>query len=137
MLIGIDGYPYYPLHGCVSDAKLMERYLIDDLGVPSNRIQLLLGTSGVEVNPDLGIISPTRANIIRTLYSLIDNCNIKRGDNIVVYFAGHGARYAAREYYRSRIPPDASLASIRPMEALCPMDRNRFGRYGITHPRHQ
>ncbi len=134
MLIGIDGYPYYPLHGCVSDAKLMERYLIDDLGVPSNRIQLLLGTSGVEVNPDLGIISPTRANIIRTLYSLIDNCNIKRGDNIVVYFAGHGARYAAREYYRSRIPPDASLASIRPMEALCPMDRTDLDATGLPIP---
>ncbi|PBK65121.1 hypothetical protein ARMSODRAFT_978536 [Armillaria solidipes] len=36
VLIGINGYPYYPLHGCVSDAKSMEKYLIEDLGVPKN-----------------------------------------------------------------------------------------------------
>ncbi|SJL04774.1 uncharacterized protein ARMOST_08144 [Armillaria ostoyae] len=43
ILICIDGYPYYPLHGCVSDARLMEKYLVENLGVPKNRIQLLLG----------------------------------------------------------------------------------------------
>ncbi|PBK64593.1 hypothetical protein ARMSODRAFT_1087990 [Armillaria solidipes] len=68
VLIGIDGYPYYPLHGCVSDAKLMEKYLVENLGVPKNRIQLLLGGDDLDT-----VSSPTRANILRTLYSLIDN----------------------------------------------------------------
>ncbi|PBK98852.1 hypothetical protein ARMGADRAFT_590559 [Armillaria gallica] len=54
VLIGVDRGPHYPLHGCVSDAELMEKYLVEDLGVPSNRIQRLLGP-----------ISPTRANILK------------------------------------------------------------------------
>ncbi|KAK0458302.1 caspase domain-containing protein [Desarmillaria tabescens] len=135
VLIGIDGYPYYPLHGCVSDAKLMEKYLIEDLSVPKNRIQLLLGASGGEVNLDLDAVSsPTRANILRTLYSLIDNPEITPGDNIIIYFAGHGSRYAAKEYYRGRTPPGVSLASIRPIEALCPVDRTPFDSTGSPIP---
>ncbi|SJL12641.1 uncharacterized protein ARMOST_16070 [Armillaria ostoyae] len=111
VLIGIDGYPYYPLHGGVSDAKSMEKYLIEDLGT-----------------------SPTRANIFKTLYNLVDNPDIKRGDNIIVYFAGHGSRYAAEEYYRGRTPPGVSLASIRPIEALCPMDRTAMDSTGSPIP---
>ncbi|PBK70879.1 hypothetical protein ARMSODRAFT_974119 [Armillaria solidipes] len=39
VLIGVDGDSHYPFHGCVSDAEL-EEYLIEDLSVPSDRIQL-------------------------------------------------------------------------------------------------
>ncbi|PBK94590.1 hypothetical protein ARMGADRAFT_1164235 [Armillaria gallica] len=46
VLISVDGDPHYPLHGCVSDAELMEKYLIENLGVPSNHIQRLLGPTG-------------------------------------------------------------------------------------------
>ncbi len=109
----------------------MEKYLIEDLGVPKNRIQLLLGTSD---SLDLDTASPTRANIIKTLYSLVDNPDIKRGDNIIVYFAGHGTRYATKEYYRSRTPPGVSLASIKPIEALCPMDRTSMDSAGSPIP---
>ncbi|KAK0439909.1 caspase domain-containing protein [Armillaria borealis] len=121
VLIGVDGDPHYPLHGCVSDAELMEKYLIEDLGVPSDHIQRLLGPTGGETTD--GSISPTRANILKTLYSLIDNTDILPGDNIIVYFAGNGARYDAEEYYRNRVPPEFSLASTRPLNALCPLDR--------------
>ncbi|KAK0474332.1 hypothetical protein EDD18DRAFT_1339282 [Armillaria luteobubalina] len=71
VVIGIDEYPYYPLHGCVSDANLMEKYFTQDLGVPENRIQLLLSASDEEAKPGLDAATPTRANIIRTLYTLI------------------------------------------------------------------
>ncbi|KAK0445214.1 hypothetical protein EV421DRAFT_2018422 [Armillaria borealis] len=109
VLIGVDGDPHYPLHGCVSDAGLMEKYLVEDLGVPSDHIQRLLGPTGGE--------TPT------TLHSLIDNADILPGDNIIVYFAGNGARYDAEEYYRNRVPLEFSLASIRPLNVLCPLDR--------------
>ncbi|PBK79326.1 hypothetical protein ARMGADRAFT_1021581 [Armillaria gallica] len=45
VLIGVDENLHYPLHGCVSDA-LMEKYLVEDFGVPSNHIQHLLGPTG-------------------------------------------------------------------------------------------
>ncbi len=48
VLIGVDGDPHYPLDGCVSDAELMEKYLAEDLGIPSNRMQRLLGPTGGE-----------------------------------------------------------------------------------------
>ncbi|KAK0443272.1 peptidase C14, caspase domain-containing protein, partial [Armillaria borealis] len=124
VLIGIGGYPYSPLHGCVSDAKSVKKYLIEDLGVPKNRIQLLLGTSD---GLDLDATSPTRANLIKTLYSLVDNPDIKRGDNIIVYFAGHGTRYAAKEHYRSEHRRE-------PTEALCPMDRTDMDSTGSPIP---
>ncbi|SJL12965.1 uncharacterized protein ARMOST_16400 [Armillaria ostoyae] len=42
-------------------------------------------------------------------------------DNIVIYFAGNGARYNAEEYYRNRVPPEVSIAS--PLNVLYPLDR--------------
>ncbi|KAK0458289.1 uncharacterized protein EV420DRAFT_1480024 [Desarmillaria tabescens] len=57
VLIGIDGYLYHPLHGCLSDAKLMGKYIVEDLGVSKNRIQLFLGASGGEVNLDLDALA--------------------------------------------------------------------------------
>ncbi len=99
----------------------MEKYLVEGLGVSRNSIQRLLGPTGGETTD--GSTSPTRANILKTLYSLIDNADILPGDNVIVYFAGNGARYDAEEYYRNRVPPEVSLASIRPLNALCPLDR--------------
>ncbi len=42
----------------------MEKYIVEDLGVPCNRIQRLLGPTGGETTD--GPISPTRANILKT-----------------------------------------------------------------------
>ncbi|KAK0232348.1 hypothetical protein EDD85DRAFT_1025914 [Armillaria nabsnona] len=110
VLIGVDGDPHHPLHGYVSDAEPMEKYLIEDLDIPSNRIQRLLGPTREETID--GYISPTRANILKTSYSLIDNTDILPGDSITVYFTGNGGCYDAEEYYRNRVPPEFSLASI-------------------------
>ncbi|KAK0445986.1 caspase domain-containing protein [Desarmillaria tabescens] len=129
VIIGIDGDTHYPLYGCISDAELMEKYLIEDLGVPSDHIQRLLGPLGEETTNNSESTRPTRANIIKALYSLIDNPDILNGDNIIVYFAGNGARYDAQDYYqdyRDKLPPGVSIASIRPINAICPIDRDAF-----------
>ncbi len=99
----------------------MENYLVDDLGVPSDHIQRLLGPTGGETTN--GSTSPTRVNILKTLYGFIDNADILPQDNIIVYFTGNGARYDAEGYHRNRVPPEVSLASVRPLNALCPLDR--------------
>ncbi len=59
-----DGDPHYPLHGCVLDTELMEKYLVEDLSIPSNHIQHLLGPTRGEITD--GSTSPTRANILKT-----------------------------------------------------------------------
>ncbi|KAF7793258.1 hypothetical protein EIP86_004368 [Pleurotus ostreatoroseus] len=52
----------------------------------------------------------TRGNILNTLYDIRDNPNISRNDSIVIYFAGHGARW--------------DLATEgQHIETLCPADR--------------
>ncbi|SJL12686.1 uncharacterized protein ARMOST_16117 [Armillaria ostoyae] len=63
---------------------------------------------------------PTRANIIDTLLSLSTNSEIENGDNIIIYFAGHGSIYFCSEY-----PPyeGTSVADRGSIEALCPIDR--------------
>ncbi|KAK0209636.1 hypothetical protein IW262DRAFT_1528423 [Armillaria fumosa] len=90
VLIGIDAYEGRPLHGCISDTSLMKKFLIDDLGVLKERIQCLLGShDSIPDNP----LTPSHANIVNTLCSLIHNDEIQLGDNIIIYYAGHGSSY--------------------------------------------
>ncbi|KAK0455595.1 uncharacterized protein EV420DRAFT_1335924, partial [Desarmillaria tabescens] len=117
ILIGIDAYAGVPLRGCVSDALLIKRFLTNDLGVPEKRIQCLLGP-GYPNSVDTKS-TPSRTNIIDTLYSLVNNPEIERGDNIIIYYAGHGSSYCcAKHDLKSRC--DSSCA----IEALCPIDRD-------------
>ncbi|KAK0435906.1 caspase domain-containing protein [Armillaria borealis] len=119
VLIGIDAYQSNPLHGCVSDASLMKKFLIEDVGVPDHRIQCLLGFE----NPTPGgPLIPSRANIVNTLRSLIDNPEIERNDNIIVYYAGHGASYSCSEHF-STAESGCQTGSC-PIQALCPIDRD-------------
>ncbi|KAG7447858.1 uncharacterized protein BT62DRAFT_843013, partial [Guyanagaster necrorhizus] len=106
VIIGIDGYKRYPLGSCVADALLMKTYLEKDLKVPINHIQLLLGRKHMPSN-DPSI--PSHDNIMNMLCSLISNPNIKKGDNIVIFFAGDGSSYTSSEY---------------PRDALCPINRD-------------
>ncbi|KAK0429553.1 caspase domain-containing protein [Armillaria borealis] len=114
VLIGINGYPGADaLRGCVSDALAMEDFLINDLVVPKDRIQRLLGPSRddhFQFMPASSI--PTRHNIVETLWGLVDNPNILHGDNIIIYYAGHGTRYET-----------LAGGHLHSLEALCPIDR--------------
>ncbi|KAK0432278.1 peptidase C14, caspase domain-containing protein, partial [Armillaria borealis] len=115
VLIGINEYASYPLKGCVSDARLMEKYLTEDLGVPRNRIQLLLGST--EHTSPADPMNPSRAHIIGALLSIIDNSEILYGDNIIIYYSGHGSCY----------PFEGKGGAIEYIEALCPIDRDAIG----------
>ncbi len=103
------------------DAELTEKYLVEDLGIPSDHIQRLLSLTGRETTN--GSTSPTCVNIFKTLYNLVDNADILPRDSIIVYFVGNGARYNVEEYCHSHVPPEVSIASIRPLNVLCPLDR--------------
>ncbi|KAK0191687.1 hypothetical protein F5146DRAFT_610630 [Armillaria mellea] len=115
VLIGIDAYEQYPLHGCVSDALLMQRFLTGDLGVPDNRIQCLLGPR--DTNSTDPKSTPSHTNIIDTLYSLADNPQIERGDNIIIYYAGHAGTSCCTAHDRIFQCNDSCC-----IEALCPID---------------
>ncbi|KAK0474393.1 peptidase C14, caspase domain-containing protein, partial [Armillaria novae-zelandiae] len=114
VLIGIDEYASFPLQGCVSDVRLMEQYLTG-LGVPRNRIRLLLGSK--EHTSPGDPMYPSRAHIIESLLGIIDNPEIIHGDNIVIFYAGHGSRY----------PLEGKCGAIEYVEALCPIDRDAVG----------
>ncbi|KAK0443321.1 peptidase C14, caspase domain-containing protein [Armillaria borealis] len=145
VLIGIDSYndPMSLLRGCVRDALDMRTYLMEDLIVPEDRIQLLLSphpyrdtvsdTTAFQVlvnpighifrnlYPELLATSscslPTRENIIRTLVNLSTNSKIQRSDHIIVFFSGHGSSYACSSYFKDDIGRSGNV------EVLCPMDR--------------
>ncbi len=82
VIIGIDQYQAITsLKCCVRDAKSFQDYLTVDLGVPGERIQLLLDVP--EPKPPK-IIYPSHANIIAMLVNLVNNPEIERGDNIII-----------------------------------------------------
>ncbi len=111
VIIGIDAYDQFPLDGAFRDAKMMLKYFIEDLGVPHTRIQCLLAPRSIKKGEAANFKRPTRANIIHALYSLVTNKAIEPGDNIVVYFSGHGSCYPISE-------------QLGCMQCLCPVDRD-------------
>ncbi|KAK0493163.1 hypothetical protein EDD18DRAFT_431956 [Armillaria luteobubalina] len=119
VIIAIDDYKMSPLRACVSDAEMVVKYLSDDLHVPGDHIQLLLSADikrcTVSENKP-----PTRANIVNTIFGLSTNAGIQRGDNIIIYFAGHGTTYNCDDYYNNK---DGTAAMLGNIDALCPMDR--------------
>ncbi|PBK66813.1 hypothetical protein ARMSODRAFT_1086612 [Armillaria solidipes] len=122
VLIGIDAYSKDPLRGCVFDAINFSRFLTaESMGVPPDHIDLLLGTDNTTPQPFPGVkcASATRTNIVDKLLCLSTNPQIQYGDNILIYFAGHGAVYHCKDYPAYEFPADQGT-----IEALCPVDRN-------------
>ncbi|KAK0191755.1 caspase domain-containing protein [Armillaria mellea] len=129
VLIGIDAYESRPLNGCVSDASLMKNFLINDLGLPKERIQCLLGSHNLISD---GPLTPSRANIVNTLHSLIHNDEIQLGDNIVIYYAGHGSSYCYSERFDTE--ESGHSTDFSSIEALCPVDRDSIDTNGLPIP---
>lgn len=96
---------------------MVAKYLIDDLHVPENHIQLLLSTDSKECTMSVNK-PPTRANIVNALLGLSTNTDIEHGDNILIYFAGYGTTYKCADYYQKE-----TAAALGTIEALCPIDR--------------
>ncbi|KAK0234024.1 hypothetical protein IW262DRAFT_1452578 [Armillaria fumosa] len=110
VLIGIHEYPHKLLHGCVSDSRSIQKYLSEDLVVPTDHIQCLLGDR--ETSPSTS--SPTHVDIISALYGQVDNPAIANGDNILVYFAGDWD------------------VDVKPIDAICPINRGADSTYDIS-----
>lgn len=113
----------------------MKDYLLKDLGVPEDRLQLLLGPNE-HMSRTYDI--PSRSNIIGRLLSLITNPDIMNGDNIIIYFSGHGSNYSWFDYY-SQQAHDSDCAfddvlATGSVEALCPIDRNEPDEKGCPIP---
>ncbi len=84
----------------------MEKYLIEVLGVPRNRIQMLHGPK-VHTSDVSTLLN--RANIIHMLLSLAGNPEIDTGDIIIIYYSGHGSCYQRSEYYFDEDSPSTTI----------------------------
>ena len=85
LIIGIDEYEsthVRRLSGAVQDADAVRYYLQEHLGVPSSQIMNLRNSDG------------TRAAIIDGINAFSLNDEIKKGDPILIYYAGHGGSTA-------------------------------------------
>ncbi|KAK0437414.1 hypothetical protein EV421DRAFT_1679212, partial [Armillaria borealis] len=132
--IGIDQYECDALRGCVSDTQLFERYLSDDLHVPREGIQLLLGSREHDGPGDP--MYPSCTHITNTLLSLIDNPEIEEGDNIIIYYAGHGSSYQCSDWGHVKNPDyqEISFRNTGYIEALCPIDHDTHDADGNIVP---
>jgi hypothetical protein len=94
LLVGIDRYPepapggftYPSLYGAVHDVHRVEDYLRTTLGVPAEKITLLLAPHHGADPARL----PVHANLTAALAELEAVC--QPGEQALVYFSGHGGR---------------------------------------------
>ncbi|KAI0312199.1 caspase domain-containing protein [Amylostereum chailletii] len=132
VLIGINKYSspdagLYNLKGSAADAKRFQTYLTSKLSVPNSHIKLLVnGEPSILHRFTDDIIAPTRVNILHELWNLRDDHCIQRGDVMVIFYSGHGAKYDARDYFTCIDGADV-------IEAICPSDRgSRRGAHGVV-----
>ncbi|PPQ97869.1 hypothetical protein CVT26_013038 [Gymnopilus dilepis] len=86
LIIGIDRYQakqIQSLRGAVADARAVRSYLVDSLNTPEDHIVVLENQSA------------SRAAILEELRRLANNSDIRPGDPILIYFAGHGSQATA------------------------------------------
>ncbi len=125
------------MRGCVADALAVKQYLAEDLLVPEDRIQSLLGSMNHRDTSQTDLSSiPSHENILSVLLSLITNPDIERGDPIIIFFAGHGSRYAMSNYDDDEDSDfdEENEHSHGFVEALCPIDRDTIDSSGIPIP---
>ncbi|SJL10609.1 uncharacterized protein ARMOST_13999 [Armillaria ostoyae] len=137
VLVGIDGYSFYPLHGCVADALAVKQYLVEDLLVPEDRVQSLLGSINCHDTSHTNVSSISSCeNILSVLLSLVTNPDIEHGDPIIIFFAEHGSHYAMSDCDNDEDSDfdEEDGHSHRFVEALCPIDRNTIDSNGIPIP---
>ena len=102
----------------------MYNFFTRSLGLPDGNLRLLLSPTTDEDFRHLRYLPSTRSNILDALYGhLRDNADIRSGDNIIIYYSGHGARYDAHSLF-----DDTEDA----VEALCPADRGARTKDGIV-----
>ncbi|KAG6371111.1 hypothetical protein JVT61DRAFT_10653 [Boletus reticuloceps] len=105
LIIGIDDYTHYQkLSGAVADAKEVQRHFEEDLSVPRDHIITLYDSEA------------TRGAIIAALQKLQKDERIKKGDPIVIFYAGHGGTLT---------PPSQWRLKKNQIQCLLPRDCER------------
>lgn len=105
MLIGIDDYQSRDirrLRGAVADAREVGTYLQGRLRIPQNHITILENESA------------TRAAILGELRHFALDPRIRRGDTILIFYAGHGHKAAGG--------PPANMDVTLPYNVYCKVE---------------
>jgi hypothetical protein len=114
VVIGVDHYRHFgpngQLTGCVNDAVAIHHFLVDHVGVPATRLELLLAPA-----PERGAMAatgPATAAGIRAAFGRL--LDAEDADEVIVFYAGHGIRIARAttgEYVYGLAPGDASAGA--------------------------
>ncbi|KAJ7455413.1 caspase domain-containing protein, partial [Mycena latifolia] len=115
LIIGIDTYSAFPLHGSAADADSIYAYLTSQLLVPHENI----------VNLRNG--AAKRSRIIEELEGLARR-TIPPGSAIFIYYSGHGGRVAIPEDWVGYSTIDSMV------EILCPVDLFVVDNAGVATP---
>jgi hypothetical protein len=115
LLVGINCYLpnrlpnnlyYRSLLGCVSDILSVERFLLDDLGLPVERLIKLTASDAPDPSnpmpPEPPELWPTYANIVASFRKLRDAA--RPGEHVYIHYAGHGGRTLTLPRHRELIP---------------------------------
>lgn len=112
LLVGIDAYTGVdPLNGCVNDIDLIQRVLVDKLGVPRERIRRLAAPRfGARHETDVPEELPTLANLRAALDRLASDA-VARGDRVFIHYSGHGTQATlvdanGRAHHREALLPN-------------------------------
>ena len=116
IIIGIDEYKSEPLSGACADADDFNKLLVETFGVDPEKIINLRNNGSDKKHPDHG--PATYSNIIAKIQSLKDNRSIRKGDPIVIYFSGHGARSRSEDLDSESL----SMNCAPFIESICPVD---------------
>ncbi|CAE7224000.1 unnamed protein product [Rhizoctonia solani] len=94
LVIGINTYTKItPLRGAVNDADEISNFLTSDLKVPSDHIINLRNETA------------SRENIIKGFLDLRNDPRIKKGDPILIFYAGHGGSHQPSVHFKQAYGP--------------------------------
>ncbi|MGK7894701.1 MAG: caspase family protein [Xenococcus sp. (in: cyanobacteria)] len=133
LLIGINYYEsvqtvsklYKNLGGCVRDIDLVDKYLREDLEIPSEQIWKL--TAPVEETNELAAFRSAQGNRMPTYENIVQafaeiTAAADSGDQVYIHYSGHGGR-------ADTIYPELGAVKLQD-EGLVPMDiDSENGRY--------
>ena len=129
LLIGINHYQstvIRDLRGCRNDIVAMHHFLTNNLMVPERQIVTLLNEEG------------TREGILNAFQGLINHAEIRKGDQIIIHYSGHGVlmrpplSWGVSGFVQAIVPYDAQTGQVycipdRTLGALLDQLAERFG----------
>jgi pimeloyl-ACP methyl ester carboxylesterase len=113
LLVGINTYQAVnDLQGCVNDVEAMRVVLQNRYGVPDDHIRMLTDAQA------------TRSGILQAFNEhLINNADIRRGDQMLFHYSGHGSQMPARPedyepdgFNETIVPHDSRVGDVYDIE---------------------